>query len=101
MSDFAERFSSTYSLLPAVLRSTGRDLLGIPFGQLRGNRCQVAEQASRAVVRSGGEVHLSGRRGGGIVIRGGEVSWAECPDAIDGQGLAAGVLYKAVKFSGG
>src|SRR6267143_2457780 len=51
--------------------------------------------------QSGGEVHLGGRRGGGIVIRGGEVSWAECPDAIDGQRLAAGILEKSVKFSGG
>src|SRR5712672_2195177 len=101
MSDFAERFSSTYSLLPAVLRSTGRDLLGIPFGQLGGNRCQVAKQASGAVVRSGGEVHLRGGRGCGIVVSGAQVPRAECPDAVHGQRLAAGILEKAVKFSGG
>src|SRR5882757_9643533 len=96
---FAKRFSSASS--PSQSGDELLGLLGIPFGQLRGNRCQIAKQASGAVVRSGGEVHLGGRRGGGIVIRGGEDSWAECPDAIYGQWLAAGILEKAVKFSGG
>src|SRR5712671_6172409 len=99
ISYFAKRFSSASSPSQSGDEVTG--LLGIPFGQFRGNRCQVAKQASGAVVRSGGEVHLGGGRGGGIVVSGAEVSWAECPDAIDGQRLPASILEKAVKFSGG
>src|SRR6266404_9598854 len=104
------RFSSpillrnSHLLILLCLRSAAiiwPGLLGIPFGQLRGNRGQVAKQAPGAVVRSGGEVHLRGGRGGGIVVSGGEVSWAECPDAIDGQRLAAGILEKSIKLSGG
>jgi len=59
-------------------------LLVIPFGQLRGDRCQVTEQASGGVVWSGGEVHLCGGCGWGIVINWADISRAKCPDAING-----------------
>jgi hypothetical protein len=52
------------------------------------------------MVWSGGEVHLCGRCGCGIIIIWADISRAECPDAIDGQWLPAGILQQPVKFSG-
>src|SRR5712664_273949 len=52
------------------------------------------------MVWSGGEIHLCGGCGCGIVIIWADISRAECPDTIDGQRLAACILQQSVKFSG-
>src|SRR5258708_23301170 len=52
------------------------------------------------MVRSSREIHLSGGRGGSIAVISTDISRAECPDAIDGQRLPAGILQQSVKFSG-
>src|SRR5258707_6509018 len=75
-------------------------LLVVPFGQLRRNRRQITKQSSRAMVLHGLEVHLCCRRGCGIAVGRAYISRAECPDAIDGQGLLAGILQQSVKFPG-
>src|SRR5260370_34081935 len=75
-------------------------LLRIPFGQFRRNRGQITEQASGAVVWSGGEVYLCGRCSCGIVISRADVPRAECPDPINGERLAACILEKSGEFSG-
>jgi hypothetical protein len=51
------------------------------------------------MVRPGGEVHLCGGRGCGIIIVRADISRAECPDAIDGYRLPANILQQSVKFS--
>ena len=44
------------------------------------------------MVRSGSEVQLCRGRGRRIVVRGADISRADCPNAIDSERLAAGIL---------
>ena len=69
---------------PTVLVNQPAGLLVIPFGQLRRNRGQITKQPSGAMVWSGGEVHLCGGCGCCIAVIRADISWTECPDAIDG-----------------
>ena len=52
------------------------------------------------MIRSGGEVDLSSRRGCGIVITWTDIPRAEGPNAIDGQRFSACILEQSVKFPG-
>src|SRR6266576_2071962 len=71
--------------LPVSAVTSDASLLRVPFGQLRRDGSQVTKQASGAMIRSGGEVHICRRRGCGIVITRTDIPRAEGPDAIDGQ----------------
>src|SRR5712675_889892 len=52
------------------------------------------------MVWSGGEIHLCGGCGCGIVIIRTDISRAECPNAIDCQRLPGGILQDSANFSG-
>src|SRR6476660_1735419 len=87
-------------LPPVSTVTSDASLLRVPFAQLRRNGSQVTKQASGAMIRSGGEVHLCRRRGCGIVISRTDISRAQGPDAIDGQRLSTCILEQSVKFPG-
>ena len=76
-----------------------RDLLIAPLGELRRNCRQVAEEASRFLVRTGGEVDLRCRCIVGIEIGGADISWLKRPDALNDDGLAARILKESVELA--
>src|SRR5260370_14627373 len=76
-----------------------RDLLIAPLGELRRNCRQIAEEASRPLVRTGSEVDLRFRCIVGIETAGADISWLKRPDALNDDWLAARILKESVELA--
>jgi hypothetical protein len=76
-----------------------RDLLIAPLGEFCRRRRQITEQTSRSLIGASGEVDLCCRSLIWIGICGADVGWAQRPEAVDGERLAAGIFQRTLKFA--